>query len=66
MKKLCEVCVILLFGISYLTYLRIDFTAATLLSKFSDQKVAESVERVLKLVTEPKAREIFAVSWDGP
>lgn len=39
----------------------VDFTAATLLSKFSDQKVAESVECVLKLVTESKAREITAV-----
>ncbi|KAL5521946.1 TOM70 [Sanghuangporus sanghuang] len=37
-----------------------DFTAATLLTKFNDQKVAESVERVLKMVTEPKAREIMA------
>ncbi|KAH8111616.1 TPR-like protein [Phellopilus nigrolimitatus] len=37
-----------------------DFTAATLLTRFGDQKVAESVERVLKKVTEPKAREIYS------
>lgn len=46
--------------------LDIDFTAATLLTRFSDQKVAESVERVLKLFTEPKAREIMEVRAQVP
>ncbi|THG93629.1 hypothetical protein EW145_g8326 [Phellinidium pouzarii] len=36
-----------------------DFTAVTLLTRFADEKAAESVERVLKKITEPKARELF-------
>ncbi|EJD00277.1 TPR-like protein [Fomitiporia mediterranea MF3/22] len=37
-----------------------DFTAITLLTRFSDPKLAEAVERVLKLLTEPKARDIMS------
>ncbi|KAI5116078.1 hypothetical protein M0805_009288 [Coniferiporia weirii] len=36
-----------------------DFTAATLLTRFTDQKLAEAVERVLRSITEPIARGIF-------